>query len=289
MNKLFDILHCHFGPNGLIGAYLKDIGVVKRLIVTFHGSDITGYPFRHGKGVYKTLYEQADAITVGTHFVEAKLIQNGCPPGKIRIIPAGIRMEEHNLLPLHTRDPYLVLSVGRLIEAKGFRYAIEAFQKVVQRIPQARYVIVGNGPERSTLEELIQKLGISTSVELAGEKIDHEIHALYQQASLFILPSIVTSKGIEEGQGLVLQEAQAWGLPVIATRVGGIPEGILDGVTGYLVPPEDSSSLAEKIIYLLEHPDIRKQMGEAGESFVRERFNVEIITQKLIQLYDSIL
>jgi colanic acid/amylovoran biosynthesis glycosyltransferase len=289
VNRTFDILHCHFGQNGLIGAYLKDIGVAKRLVVTFHGSDITSYPLRHGKGVYRAVYERADAVTVGTQFVQSKLIENGCPPEKIHILPAGVRMEEHPPVPLEERDPFLVLSVGRLVDVKGFRYAIEAFKEVVKRVPQARYLIVGNGPERLMLEGLIRSYGLTGSVELAGEKVDQEVMALYQKASIFVLPAIVTEKGTEEGQGLVLQEAQACGIPVVASRIGGIPEGVLDGTSGFLVPPKDPSTLAEKIIHLLEHPDLRKKMGEAGRTFIQDRFTMDSLAEKWEHLYHAIL
>lgn len=287
--KQFDLLHCHFGQNGLIGSFLKDIGITKRLIVTFHGSDITAYPNRYGKNVYRTLYDRADAITAGTRFVRDKLIENGCPEGKIHILPAGIRMEEHPYVPFEHRDPNLVLSVGRLVEVKGFRYAIEGFRTVVQKYPHAKYIIVGNGPERASLEELIISLGLSNSVYLVGEKIDQEVRNLYEKASIFILPSIVTAKGTEEGQGLVLQEAQASGIPVIASNVGGIAEGMIDGTTGFLVPPKNPNALAEKILYLLDHPGQRKIMGEAGRSFVQDRFAMEKLIEKLIHLYFSIL
>lgn len=288
-NRRFDILHCHFGQNGLIGAYLKDIGVAKRLVVTFHGSDITSYPLRHGNKVYKVVYDRADAITAGTRFVQSKLIENGCPAEKIHILPAGIRMEEHPPVPFEKRDPFLVLSVGRLVDVKGFRYAIEAFKEVVKRVPQARYLIVGNGPERQMLEELIYSYGLMGSVELAGEMVDQEVMALYQKAAIFVLPAIVNEKGTEERQGLVLQEAQACGIPVVASRIGGIPEGVMDGTSGLLVPPKNPSTLAEKIIHLLEHPELRKQMGEAGRTLVQDRYTMDSLAVKWELLYHAIL
>lgn len=288
-NRRFDILHCHFGQNGLIGAYLKDIGVAKRLVVTFHGSDITSYPLRHGNKVYQVVYDRADAITAGTRFVQSKLIENGCPAEKIHILPAGIRMEEHPPVPFEKRDPFLVLSVGRLVDVKGFRYAIEAFKEVVKRVPQARYLIVGNGPERQMLEELIYSYGLMGSVELAGEMVDQEVMALYQKAAIFVLPSIVTKEGTEEGQGLVIQEAQASGIPVIASNVGGIPEGLINGKTGFLVPPKDPFTLAEIILNLLKQPLLRKEMGEAARSFVQDHYSIEYITNKFLYLYEHIL
>ncbi len=134
----YPILHCQFGPNGLIGAFLKDAGFAEVVVVSFHGSDINSYPGKHGSGVYKGLYERADLITAGTEFARRKLISNGCPERKIRFLPVGFRTEELAPPRAGERSPRLILSVGRLHELKGHSYSIEAFAKahrVVSRMP----------------------------------------------------------------------------------------------------------------------------------------------------------
>ncbi|HOX31131.1 MAG TPA: glycosyltransferase [Spirochaetales bacterium] len=286
--RRYDILHCHFGPSGLVGAFLKDCGLARRLVVTFHGSDINGYPRRHGEGVYRVLYDRADAVTCGSRFIRDRLVANGCPPGKIRVIPVGVRLDEYPE-PSEPREEGLVLSVGRLAEAKGFRYAIEALAALKPRFPKARYAIAGGGSGRAELEELARRLGVADSVSFLGDQSDLEVAALYRRASVFVLPSVRGSNGAEEGQGLVLQEAQASGLPVVSTRIGGIPEGLVEGETGLLAPERDGAALAGRIAELLGDASLRERMGRAGRAFVAERYDVAKLSGALVGLYGEIL
>jgi len=283
--RRYDVLHCHFGPNGLIGAFLKDCGFADRLVVTFHGSDINSYPRRHGEGVYETLYDRADAVTAGTAFTKGKLVANGCPAGKIRVLPMGVRMEEYPEAKNSERSPRTILAVGRLVDHKGFRYLIEAMAIVRQSYPDAALRIVGEGGERSALERRAAELGLGETVSFLGAKSGEEMAALYRGASVFALPSIKAPDGAEEGQGLVLQEAQASGLPVIGSRIGGIPEGIVEGKTGFLVPEKDPAALAERIGALLGDAGLRERMGRAGRAFVEANYAIPVLTEKLVSIY----
>jgi colanic acid/amylovoran biosynthesis glycosyltransferase len=287
-DERFDILHCHFGPNGLIGAFLKDCGRADRLVVTFHGSDINGYPRRYGEGVYRALYDRADALTCGSRFIRDKLVANGCPAQKIRVLPVGLRMEDYPETD-SPREEGMILSVGRLVEVKGFRYAVEAFAAIRRRFPKAHYVIAGGGPDRAMLEGLARELGVAEGLSLLGDLSDTEVAALYRRASVFVLPSVRASNGAEEGQGLVLQEAQASGLPVVSTLVGGIPEGVVEGETGFLVPEKDPAALAERIGELLGNASLRERMGRKGRAFVSETYDIKRLSSRLIGLYNEIL
>jgi len=283
-----DILHCHFGPYGLVGAFLKDCGFARRLVVTFHGSDINGYPRRYGEGMYRGLYERADAVTCGSRFIRGQLAANGCPEEKIHVLPVGVRMADYPAAE-PVREDGLILSVGRLVEGKGFRYAIEALAALRPRFPSAHYVIAGGGGGRAGLERLARELGVADAVSFLGDQSDTEVAALYRRASIFILPSVRASNGAEEGQGLVLQEAQASGLPVISTRIGGIPEGMVEGATGFLVPERDSAALAERAGALLDDAALRRRMGRAGREFAAANYDVPILTRWLLDIYGSLL
>jgi colanic acid/amylovoran biosynthesis glycosyltransferase len=286
--RSFDVIHCHFGSNGLIGAFLKDMGVAARLVVTFHGSDITTYPRRYGVRVYDGLWERADAVTAGTSFVKARIEAAGCPTGKILVLPAGIRMAEHPEIPIASRSPLRLLTVGRLVEVKGFRYALEAFAEVRRRYHDAEYLIAGDGPELPALELMAQEMGVAGAVRFLGEQSDVEVAALYREAAVFVLASIRASDGAEEGQGLVLQEAQAAGLPVVSTLVGGIPDGVIEGETGFLVPQRDSAALAQRIGQLLADASLRERMGKAGRAFAASVYDTRVLTPRLIALYKRI-
>jgi len=126
-------------------------------------------------------------------------------------------------------------------------------------------------------------------VSFLGDQSDAEVAALYRRASIFILPSVRASNGAEEGQGLVLQEAQASGLPVISTRIGGIPEGMVEGATGFLVPERDSAALAERAGALLDDAALRRRMGRAGREFAAANYDVPILTRRLLDIYGSLL
>ncbi len=283
--RRYDVVHCHFGPNGLIGAFLKDCGLASRLVVTFHGSDINSYPNRYGTRVYATLYDRADAVTAGSSFIKGKLIANGCPEEKISLLPAGIRIEERSGAPFAQRRPQSILSVGRLVEVKGYRYAVEALTLLRKQFPRLQLEIVGDGPERPELEALASRLGVSPNLRFLGSKSDVEVAELYRQSSVFVLPSIRARDGAEEGQGLVLQEAQAAGLPVVSTKVGGIPEGVRDGCTGFLVDQKDPAALAERIGELLADEGMRERMGRAARDFVVSNYDSKVLTARLLRIY----
>jgi colanic acid/amylovoran biosynthesis glycosyltransferase len=284
--RKYDLVHCHFGPNGLVGAFLKDAGITKRLIVSFHGSDINTYPKRYGEGVYRYLYEAADLVTVNSRFTAGKVAANGCPESKIEILPVPLRIEEHPEADPAGREGLKVLTVGRLVEKKGHRYAIEAFARAKRAFPEAEYLVVGDGPLRGDLEARAKELGVADSVRFLGAKGDREVAELYARASIFVLASVTARDGDMEGQGLVLQEAQASGLPVLSTLHNGIPDGVLDGVSGYLVPERDPDALAEKMIELLGDAKARARMGKAGREFVAARYDVGVLTGRLLEMYE---
>jgi colanic acid/amylovoran biosynthesis glycosyltransferase len=274
-HKTYDVIHCHFGQNGLTGAFLKDCCLGKRLIVTFHGTDITVIPKKYGENMYQHMFESADVITAGSRFVKNKLIQYGCGADKIQIIPMGIIIKKKP-------EADYFLSVGRLVEVKGFSYSIDAFALLAGEFDNINYYIAGNGPLYDSLNKKIIELGMETRIFLVGEKTDVELEALFHHALAFIIPSIRASDGAEEGQGLVIQEAESYGLPVIGTNIGGIPDGIISGKTGWIVPEKEITAMYEKMAFLITHPDTRREFGEAGRKFVYQNYDNSILSQKLI-------
>ena len=122
-----------------------------------------------------------------------------------------------------------------------------------------------------------------------GFKTHDELQQLYADAHIFILSSVTSADGDKEGQGLVLQEAQAMGLPVLSTLHNGIPDGVLDGESGFLVPERDVDALAQKLNYLIEHPELWSEMGKAGRAFVEENFNIDKLNDRLVEIFQSLL
>lgn len=161
----------------------------------------------------------------------------------------------------------IILAAGRLSPEKGLRYLVEAASRIVQRLPEARFVIVGEGAERPALEARIQSLGLSEVVRLPGFR--HDVDSLLPYADLVVLPSLT------EGLPNVALEAAAAGVPVVATAVGGTPEVVLDCVTGYLVPPSDPLRLADRIVNVLIQPELANRFGAAARQRMSECFTFE--------------
>ena len=284
--RRYDVIHSQFGPNGLVGAFLKDRGHARALVCSFHGSDITTYPRRHGAAVYRALYASADVVTAGTRFMAARLVGNGCPESRIQILPVGIRAEDYQEPAPGERSHMVLLSVGRLEEVKGYRYALEACARLLPRFPALEYFIAGEGSQRASLQKLAADLGIERSVHFLGSRVDTEIAALYRRASVFLFSGVTAADGAEEGQGLVLQEAQAAGLPVVATRVGGVPEGVRDGETGFLAEQKNAAALAEAVGRLLVDESLRRRMGAAARRFAVSSYDMPILTERLLGIYE---
>lgn len=285
----YDLVHCHFGPNGLVGAYLKTCGFVRALVTTFHGSDINTYPARFGSDVYSHLYRTADSITANTEFTKSKIMANGCDPEVITVIPVGLVLADFDNIDRSRVRPHSVLTVGRLEEKKGHHYALEAIASLIPSIPDIHYFIAGDGSLRPSLERRAAELGIKAHVTFLGVVTGDQVRSLYEMSEIFTLPSVTASNGDMEGQGLVLQEAQMCMLPVVTTRHNGIPDGLIDGKTGFLVPEKDPEALADRMSYLLGNSEIGRAMGAEGRSFVSTKYDVRALTSAFAALYARIL
>jgi len=289
--KDFDIIHCHFGPNGILGVCLKEIGIPGEYITSFHGYDVNCYPKIMGENVYNVLFKKGDLFTANTNFTRQKVIKLGCDKNKIKILPVGLKIERFKFYPRKVQhgESIEILTVGRLVEEKGHEYAIRAIAEVVKKHKNTEYIIAGDGYLRNSLENLSLELGIHKRVNFLGAVDQNEVLQLYHNVKIFILPSIRARNGAEEGQGLVLQEAQSSGPPIISTFVGGIPEGVIDGKSGFLVPEKNIDALAEKLEYLIGHPEIWLEMGECGRKYVEEKYDMKKLNKKLVEIYQNLI
>jgi len=289
----YDVVHCHFGMNGLIGCYLKNCGFCDRVLTTFHGADINLYPKHYGLKVYRNVYLESDGITANTEFTKSKIIANAAiaVPGisiadKIKVIPVGLFAKDYEGTELAEKIPDSVLTVGRLEEKKGYRYALEAVALARKSVLAIQYYIIGDGTLRDELVRYAGKLGITDCCHFLGALESREVGRFYMKCAVFMLASVTARNGDMEGQGLVLQEAQAAGLPVVSTLHNGIPEGVFSGYGGgTLVPEKDSAALAEKLVVLLCDKALRERMGKDGKEFVRNKYDMNIIVRQLNALY----
>jgi colanic acid/amylovoran biosynthesis glycosyltransferase len=212
----------------------------------------------------------------------------GCPVGILRKLPVGLDLGEFPFRErsLQPGDTLRLLTVARLTEIKGHEFALRAVAQLRRSIPELRYDIVGDGPLRKPLESLVADLDLNTSVRFHGACAGDEIKRLLAQAHLFLLCSVNVA-GDQEGQGLALQEAQACGLPVVATIHGALPEGILPGRSGFLVPERDDRALAAALNELATQSKTWADMGRVGRAFVEEHYDIRKLNTSLLAIYSE--
>ncbi|MBN1765150.1 MAG: glycosyltransferase [Sedimentisphaerales bacterium] len=290
LHKSYDIIHCHYGVVGNFALGLKMAVAEFKLVTSFHGHDVNKISIIGDKDVYKELFKCGDLFIANTNFTRQQMIALGCPEDRAVVLPVSLRCDK---FPFQTRtlpvdQPVALLTIGRLVEMKGYEYSLKAIAEVIKKYQNIRYSIIGDGPLKDELVSLMRQLHLEEYVEFLGMRRQDEIIEYYQQSQIFILPSATASDGDREGQALVLQEAQACGLPVISTLHNGIPDGVLDGRSGFLVPEKDSLALAERIIYLIEHPEVWESMGRCGREFVENKYDTKMVSKQLDKIYQNI-
>jgi colanic acid/amylovoran biosynthesis glycosyltransferase len=286
------LIHAHFGIDGVLALPLAR-AVKLPLIVTLHGYDATISDAEFAKTrtgrLYlnrrRDLWRHAAAILCVSDFIRAKALEAGFPEAKLRQQYIGVdptrfrRTEQTGSVPS-------VLFVGRLVEKKGCDVLIRAMQIVQQQIPSVQTNIVGDGPLRSPLETLAKSLQVNCT--FLGSCPSERIKQLLERSSLLCLPSRTASNGDTEGLPMVILEAQAMGVPVVSSLHAGIPEAVIHGLTGMLAPEEDYETLAEYLTLLLARDDLRLLFGSRAATFVRDKFNLEIHTRALEDIYEEV-
>jgi colanic acid/amylovoran biosynthesis glycosyltransferase len=284
----YDVVQCHFGPAGIFAQTLRDVDALRGPMITmFHGYDISVHVQLHGSGVYKHLFARGDLFTCPSEFVRQRLITAGCPAEKVQRFKLGTDLKRFSFKErtLDSSGAIRLVTVARLTEKKGLEYSIRAVAKLSQRFPKLEYNIIGDGDLRPELTRLIEVLGVGSTVHLLGWKTQEEVQLLLDQSHVFVLASVESRNGDIEGLPMVLQEAQAMGLPVVCTRHSGIPEGILDGKSGFLVPERDVDALADRLADVISRPEAWPEMGRQGRAFVETEYDLDKRNDALVELY----
>jgi glycosyltransferase involved in cell wall biosynthesis len=230
-----------------------------------------------------------DCIVANSDAVRADtLAAEGLPDQAVLVVHNGIEAGRYPVAPqpllragLNAGGGRVAIAVANLIHYKGHQYLIEAWSRVLQEFPDATLLLVGEGPLRASLEAELEARGLTDRVRLLGTRDD--VPQLLGASDLLVHPSL------EEGFSNALLEGMAAGLPVVATSVGGNPEAIVEGRTGYLVPPRDSDALADAIRRVFRMPDGGRQLGQAGRARVLEQFQLETMIGRYADLYVMLL
>jgi glycosyltransferase involved in cell wall biosynthesis len=283
----FDLVHTHLIHADLYGGIAARIAGVRHLVSTRHNDD----RFRRGAGrnLGRLVARNFDRVIVLSRYL-ATFVQSveGVHPGRVVTIPYGLEPSSRNGMSDAVREELklpagapLIVAVGRLIRQKGHQYLVRAWPRIIAAHPNARLLIVGEGPHRRPLTVEARALGVLDSITFTGWRTD--VPALLEAADICAHPSLW------EGFGLTLLEAMAAGTCIVASRVSSIPEVVLDGQTGWLVPPGDSEALAAAIVRLLAEPVRRRGLGEAGRRRALETFSAERMARATEALYDELL
>jgi N-acetyl-alpha-D-glucosaminyl L-malate synthase BshA len=285
-----DIVHAHYAVPHATAAYLArqmldmSPGRTPRTITTLHGTDITlvGSDPSYRRVVAFSI-EQSDAVTTVSGSLRADTIAALGVQHEIDVIPNFLDCAEYRRRPdaaLRARlcppDRYdaLVIHVSNLRPVKRVDVALDVFRRIRGRV-RARFVVAGDGPVREEVERQAADTGIGDDVAFLGEQDD--LVALLSVSDLFLLPSI------QESFGLAALEAMACGVPVVASRVGGLPEIIEDGVAGFTCSPDDVAGMAERGVSLLTDSGLHARIADAAAALVRENY----CTDRVVPLYEA--
>jgi phosphatidylinositol alpha-1,6-mannosyltransferase len=238
-----------------------------RLAILAHGTEIA--PNRAGlrRRIMRYVFARADVIVANSSFTADLLKQAGVRKS-IAIVHPGIDGSE--IAPERAATPS-ILSVGRLVQRKGFDKVIAAMPDVLKKFPTARYEVVGDGPQRDELEALARHLGVSEAVTFRGAIDDEELRKAYARAWLFALPVRAIGDDVE-GFGLVYLEAALAGLPAVGGLRSGAQDAIVEGETGLLVEGASQQEVTNALIALLQDPDRARSMGERGRERATREF-----------------
>jgi len=277
-----DLLHAHYASSyGFIAACTG----FHPLFLSVWGSDIYKAPKRpHLRPLVRHALKSADLIGSSSRDM-AREARRCLPPGsrkEIVVTPFGVDTGFFHPPPELTPDP-VVGTVRQMKPVYGLEYLLEAFAFLREQIPGARLIMVGEGYSRPALERLASRLGVRDGVTFTGFVPPGELLPLLHSMRVFAVPSL------SESFGVAALEAQSCGLPVVASRVGGLPEVVQDGETGYLVPPSDSGALFQRLLELLQDYRLCHSMGTRGREFVLDSYEAGAAGERMKECYARLL
>lgn len=280
------VLHVHWWfPGGLTIWPAAGLPAGLPVVLTSHGTDLFLLDrIAVARLLARPVFARAAQVTVISSPLVPRVTALGVPADRVTVVP--MPLDAAIFTPGDgARDNDLLLFVGRLIERKGAEFAVRAVAELRGRGRKLRLLVVGDGPERAALERLAGSLGVRAAVSFAGVLPPADVAPLYRRAAALVFPAVTDWKGEQEGFGMVLVEAMRSGLPIVATRSGGIPDVIADGATGMLVPERDPAALAAALARLLEHPEEARTLAAAAQADVANRFAPDRIARVFDDVY----
>ncbi|MBE9476541.1 MAG: glycosyltransferase family 4 protein [Proteobacteria bacterium] len=271
-------IHNHFGDSSCTVTMLASMMAEIPFSFTMHGP--TEF-FEIDLWFLEEKVARAAFVACISHFCRSQVMafSNSAHWEKIRIVHCGVNPSLYSKSSKNFGKK--LLFVGRLASVKGVPVLIDAFANILQKHPDARLTLIGDGPDRPAIEALISKHGLDENICITGYLSQLEVAERLSQSDIFILPSFA------EGVPVVLMEAMASGLPVITTRIAGIPELVKDGKSGFVVPPSDTKGLEMRMLDLLDDPSMCERMGKVGRKKVRSEYESSHEASALLKLINA--
>lgn len=281
-----DVVLAEYGPTGVeVRSCCHDAGVP--LVVHFHGFDAHSVPvleeYREG---YRQLFTAAAAVIAVSRTMAEQLLALGVSNEKLFVNSCGVDVDSFNGASPALAKP-MFLAVGRFVDKKAPHLTLLAFSKIVSTCPEARLIMVGDGPLWDCCKQLAAALGISESVEFTGAVCHERVQALMTGARAFVQHSVRTTYGDSEGTPVAVLEASATGLPVVSTKHAGIPDAVLHQRTGFLVAERDVNAMAGYMSQLAGDAALAAAMGAAGRKFVSENYSSERSIARLFGILEK--
>lgn len=294
----FEVVHCHFRWNGVLACALREIGACTgKISVAFHALDVPSNPTRHDLTEFAFLRGRGNLFLPISERWRKRLLDLGLPSSKTLVQRMGV--DVRSLARRVTRsarqicrsgeEPLSVVTVGRLVEKKGIHVGIAAIRESLNRFPMIQYTIVGDGPQRAILEEMIRSNGMTQYIHILGWRTGDEVKRILADADIVLVPSITASDGDQEGIPVVLMEAMACGVPVIASRHSAIPELVEDQVSGILVDEHDFEGIANAIQEIATNLSLAVTLTENARTTIMHEFNIDALNDELVRRFSRLI
>ncbi|MFC8919248.1 glycosyltransferase family 4 protein [Streptomyces sp. NPDC057116] len=278
-------------PLGLMAPALRRAGA-RRIVATTHGHEAGWAQLPASRQLLRRIGEGTDTITYLGEYTRSRIAAALTPAAAGRMVQLPPGVDEKTFHPGSGGDAVrerlglagrpVVVCVSRLVPRKGQDTLIRAMPAILARVPDAVLLIVGGGPYEGDLRRLAARTGVARSVRFTGAVPWEELPAHYGAGDVFAMPCRTRRGGLDvEGLGIVYLEASATGLPVVAGDSGGAPDAVLDGETGWVVRGSAPAESADRIVTLLQDPELRRRMGERGRSWVEERWRWDLLGERL--------
>ena len=284
-----DILHTYFFWSIIYGRLLKRLGLVDTLV---ENREDQGF----GWGMHEYVWLKMTGnlpdkiICVSEAVKQVVMKREGVEESRIAVIhngvdphlePTGMQANTRRELGFANDNPVIGMVANYNRAIKGVTNFLDAIPAIVSAVPSARFLFVGGGDEENSLRSKAVEMGIDPYVVFAGYKKD--IHHYYEIMDISVLTSF------SEGLSLTLLESMGYGIPVVATRVGGNPELVVEGETGYLVPVKDKRALVDRIVALIQDKDLRRRMGKEGRLRAERKFRMRDVSSRYLEIYKGLL